>query len=346
MCRSHREDFSHALRRSFARGSPLLSTCASHVARKSGHPDVLELQGGFEDVETHHRLGRFSQACRRTRYRWRQSVDGTPLKTTHTFTQTRGWSAHSSVSDSPVYAMAKTCSEMWAVHKVVQLRPPACMAPERALHLLTVAQAGILFGVSVRAPSRSIARMPTRLTIAVGSCNPVKVESVRRSFTTSFPSNEIEITMHDIPSNVPDQPWNDQETRQGALNRALGCHAAHLSACGTAPDFAVGLEGGVVDEPLADLHPSTPGTCATVSCFAFMAILSMRAHDTASARWGIARTASFPLPTRLVQLMRGVDGRPAMELGAADDFVFGEVNSKQKGGTVAKATKGIIDRVW
>ena len=39
--------------------------------------------------------------------------------------------------------------------------------------------------------------------------------------------------------------------------------------------------------------------------------------------------------------MRGSQPR---ELGDADDAVFNEVNSKQKGGTVAKATKGMMDR--
>ena len=33
-----------------------------------------------------------------------------------------------------------------------------------------------------------------------------------------------------------------------------------------------------------------------------------------------------------------------MELGDADDAVFSDVNSKQKGGTVGKVTHGAIDR--
>lgn len=31
-------------------------------------------------------------------------------------------------------------------------------------------------------------------------------------------------------------------------------------------------------------------------------------------------------------------------LGDADDAVFADTNSKQKGGTVAKVTKGLVDR--
>ena len=188
--------------------------------------------------------------------------------------------------------------------------------------------------------------MPDRLVVAVGSRNPVKVNSVRSAFQTAFPGTTIEISEHDVPSGVPDQPWGDEETRQGALNRAMACHAAHASANGgLPPDFAVGLEGGVVEEDLGARHASVPGLSggSMVTCFAFMAIMGAALDGGAGAppRWGIARTASFQLPPKIIALMRG---DPPMELGDADDAVFNEVNSKQKGGTVAKATKGMIDR--
>lgn len=182
------------------------------------------------------------------------------------------------------------------------------------------------------------------IVVAVGSRNPVKVNAVRTAFELNFPGSTIDITMHDVLSGVPDQPWGDDETRQGALNRATACQAAHAASCGTPPDFAVGLEGGVAEEFLDNLH-SSPGLQPTVYCFAFMAILCCSgAAPNDSARWGIARTSSFPLPRRIVTLMRGENGQPPMELGDADDAVFNEVNSKQKGGTVAKATRGMIDR--
>ena len=37
-------------------------------------------------------------------------------------------------------------------------------------------------------------------------------------------------------------------------------------------------------------------------------------------------------------------GSPPMELGDADDAVFKDTNSKQKGGTIGKCTHGLIDR--
>lgn len=33
-----------------------------------------------------------------------------------------------------------------------------------------------------------------------------------------------------------------------------------------------------------------------------------------------------------------------MELGAADDHLFGTINSKQSGGSVGQFTRGVIDR--
>jgi non-canonical (house-cleaning) NTP pyrophosphatase len=152
------------------------------------------------------------------------------------------------------------------------------------------------------------------------------------------------------------QPWGKVETRQGALARAKACHAAHEAALGKPPDFAVGLEGGCIEEDLASAHPtvaglgtlidssgggsSSDGSKTEVSCFAVMAILKASAA-LESPRWGLAETASFSLPAKIVRLMRG---DPPMELGDADDKVFSDINSKQKGGTIGKVTKGLIDR--
>ena len=77
------------------------------------------------------------------------------------------------------------------------------------------------------------------LRIAVGSKNPVKVEATRRAFEAAF--GAVEISAHDVPSGVRDQPWGDDETRRGAATRAVGALAA------AAADYGVGLEGGVRD---------------------------------------------------------------------------------------------------
>ena len=182
------------------------------------------------------------------------------------------------------------------------------------------------------------------VVVAVGSKNPVKVNSVRSAFARCFTLDEsaIECVGMDVPSGVPDQPWGDDETRQGAISRASAVHAKYSAERGAPPDYAVGLEGGCVEEQLAALHPGVAGLGSVVSCFAFMAVLQIGSGTP--PRWGIARTASFPLAPRIVDLMRGADGQPPMELGDADDACFADTNSKQKGGTIAKLSKGQIDR--
>jgi inosine/xanthosine triphosphatase len=179
--------------------------------------------------------------------------------------------------------------------------------------------------------------------IAVGSTNPVKTNSARAAFEQAFPGQAIEVHGFDVPSGIREQPWGDHETRSGALQRALAAAAAFEAAFGHQPDFAVGLEGGVIADDVAAAHPSVPSLQPQVDCFAWMAVLRLNAA-LSLPKWGLSRTATFRLPPKLVALMRGADGQPPMELGHADDVLFGGANSKQKGGTVDKVTRGVVDR--
>jgi non-canonical (house-cleaning) NTP pyrophosphatase len=69
-----------------------------------------------------------------------------------------------------------------------------------------------------------------------------------------------------------------------------------------------------------------------MECFAWTAVYNGK-------NMGTARTASFFLPKQIRDLV--LEG---MELGDADDKVFGTVNAKQGDGTVGHLTKGIINR--
>ena len=133
------------------------------------------------------------------------------------------------------------------------------------------------------------------------------------------------------PSGVPHQPRGDVETRLGAANRAT--HAAMIFAeqHGRAADFTVGLEGGVAerDEALASFGVAT----GIMESFAWMAVRS------SSGRWGLARSATLQLPPAVAKLIRG-----GMELGHADDQVFGRTGSKTKEGAVGLLAHGQIDR--
>eukprot|EP00312_Isochrysidales_sp_CCMP1244_P006521 CAMPEP_0196673322 /NCGR_PEP_ID=MMETSP1090-20130531/2883_1 /TAXON_ID=37098 /ORGANISM="Isochrysis sp, Strain CCMP1244" /LENGTH=382 /DNA_ID=CAMNT_0042011079 /DNA_START=1 /DNA_END=1149 /DNA_ORIENTATION=+ len=182
-----------------------------------------------------------------------------------------------------------------------------------------------------------VAKAP--LVVAVGSKNPVKVNAVRAGFAAAFPLTALEVVAYDVPSGVSDQPWGEAETRQGALNRAENCLGAHcLGHGGAMPDFAVGVEGGVAECSLSSLHPGTPGLDSCTECFAFLAVMRSPASE-AGVAWGVARTGSFALPPRLAALVKS-----GVELGDADDRVFGDSGSKRKGGTVGKLTRGLVDR--
>lgn len=83
------------------------------------------------------------------------------------------------------------------------------------------------------------------MNIAVGSTNPVKVDAVERTLEGFEPS----VTPVSVDSGVPEQPWSVDETVTGARNRAHRAYRAiedeSDDGTETAPDFGVGLEGGV-----------------------------------------------------------------------------------------------------
>ena len=168
-----------------------------------------------------------------------------------------------------------------------------------------------------------MAEAPAPLRIAVGSKNPVKLAAVRQAFFRAFPDRPLVCVGHDVPSGVSDQPWGHDETRKGAFGRQSGALRAETGA-----DYAVGIEGGVVD------------VFDGLRSVAYVAI--RRSRDS----WeSVEHTASFKLPPRVERLLRGQEpGHGKLELGAACDLVFNETNSKQRGGTVGAVTRGLLDR--
>jgi inosine/xanthosine triphosphatase len=116
---------------------------------------------------------------------------------------------------------------------------------------------------------------------------------------------------------------SDEETKQGAIHRSKLAYQAYVDqTAGSLPSYSVGLEGGIAVDPLSQ----------TMECFAWICVFD-------GQKVGSARTASFALPDRIKELVLG-----GLELGLADDRVFGNVNSKQKGGTVGQLSLGVIDR--
>lgn len=72
------------------------------------------------------------------------------------------------------------------------------------------------------------------MNIVIGSKNPAKIKAVQSVF------EEEKVTSVNVKSAVSDQPFSDEETKRGAINRAKAC------ANSAANTIGIGLEGGVM----------------------------------------------------------------------------------------------------
>jgi len=213
---------------------------------------------------------------------------------------------------------------------------------------------------------------PTSLFVLVGSGNPSKIAAVRLAFSSLYPSlppSLLRVEGVTVESGVNAQPFDDQETYQGALTRATNAlekwREVKAKARGESeaarpveaepkagncnhgvedlrgreeegsydePDFVVGLEGGVKEEHSTTTLPSS--LPPSLHCFAWMVIL-----EPCTSKMSAAKTASFPLPLPIAALVR-----EGVELGEADDRVFGRTGSKEGEGIVGLLTGGVVDR--
>lgn len=153
--------------------------------------------------------------------------------------------------------------------------------------------------------------------VIVASLNPVKIEATRQGFSHMFPQHPVLIEPLAVPSGVRPQPIGQDETRQGAINRAN-------SAAQQRPDaaYTAGIEGGVAWEDEA------------LCVFAWVAVRNR------AGRLGTAQTGLFYLPQEVARLIRD----EGIELGEADDRVFGQTNSKQANGSIGLLTDNALTR--
>lgn len=152
-------------------------------------------------------------------------------------------------------------------------------------------------------------------TIAVASDNPVKVQAALLGFQRMFPAAPFSVVGVATESGVSAQPMSDDETLTGARQRALNVRQRVPDA-----DYWVGIEGGIAAHGDA------------LEAFAWVVVLGRE-------RSGRSRTATFTLPEEVAALVR-----QGVELGLADDEVFGRSDSKRQDGSVGLLTGGVIDR--
>lgn len=117
------------------------------------------------------------------------------------------------------------------------------------------------------------------IQIAVGSENKAKNLAVLKAFRTAYPKTVLQIKGFNVESGIADQPTTDEESIQGAINRANGALARLATA-----RFGVGLEGNTV-------------TIANRMYLHGWAAIVERDNDTA----GIGHSSGLELPQNLRQ---------------------------------------------
>lgn len=151
--------------------------------------------------------------------------------------------------------------------------------------------------------------------VVITSKNPIKIQAVKNGFEKMFPDEKFEFVEISVSSNVPNQPFSNNETFIGARNRVNNASKEIKNA-----HFYVGIEGGI--EQVGE----------EMEAFAWVVVKSTQQYSK-------SRTGTFFLPKEVVRLIK-----QGKELGEADDIVFKRNNSKQQNGAVGILTGDVIDR--
>jgi len=150
------------------------------------------------------------------------------------------------------------------------------------------------------------------MKVAIGSENKAKTEAVK-AIVSLFVEADYELLS--VPSNVSEQPLNDEETRAGAIHRAM--NAQKLSNA----DAAFGLEGGVREID------------------GIMYVCNWGAMALANGNVFTAAGAQIPLPEEIASEIRS--GR---ELGPVMDEYTNRKDIRSHEGAVGIFTDGLVNR--
>lgn len=145
------------------------------------------------------------------------------------------------------------------------------------------------------------------MNVAVGSNNPAKIRAVERVM-----NGPVEAL--DVPSGVSSQPFSDEETQLGAVNRAKACVLAGAQV-------GIGLEGGV-----AEMNGE-------------LFLCNWGALVTQDGRVFVAGGAKIPLPDKIAKPLR--DGQ---ELGPVMAEYTSDKDIRKKAGAIGIFTNGELTR--
>ncbi|MRH42814.1 DUF84 family protein [Aquibacillus halophilus] len=149
----------------------------------------------------------------------------------------------------------------------------------------------------------------TEMKVFIGSKNPTKIKAV----TNVFPN--FEVSEVDVSSKVSLQPFSDEETLEGAVNRAKECASFAKGAIG------IGLEGGVMELETG------------------MFLCNWGALVDENGELFVASGARIPLPTEVTErLEKGV------ELGEVMEEYTMMKDVRKKEGAVGIFTNQLVSR--
>ncbi|MCH4826959.1 MAG: DUF84 family protein [Planococcus sp. (in: firmicutes)] len=150
-----------------------------------------------------------------------------------------------------------------------------------------------------------------KIRAAIASKNPAKINAVSNVLKNM--EWAIDLSAIDADSEVSAQPFSQQETRQGAVNRAKNALGDY--------DFAIGLEGGVYE---------LEGT---------LFLCNWGALATQDGQVFTAAGAQIPLPEEIAEGLR-----KGTELGPIMDEYANESGIRQHKGAIGILTNGLVNR--
>lgn len=159
--------------------------------------------------------------------------------------------------------------------------------------------------------------MMRKMKISVGTKNKAKLDACDAILHLAF--DDVSIVAHDVPSGIAAMPMTNEDTAQGAVNRA---HAA-LDADPDA-ELGIGLEGGVYEGPLRRMY-----------------LLGWAAIVSRDGTIGIGHSAAVALPEDIADELRS-----GAELGPLMQTRMGDVDNEIRHslGTTGLLTNGLYPR--
>jgi inosine/xanthosine triphosphatase len=151
------------------------------------------------------------------------------------------------------------------------------------------------------------------MLIVLGSNSPVKINATRQAFETYF--DYVEVKGISVPSGIKPFPTSEEETFQGAVNRAKAVSEMEPA------DYFVGLEGGL----------------QTLNGYTIVKQIAIVLHDE---KTGVGVSSGYTAPETLINQLDMTTDESRKIL----DRYFGQTEILSKEGIIGVLTNGKLNR--